>query len=115
MKDSPNRFFAIAAIIVTLLVIGVFWFLFGLSNLFWVWLAAWSVTAFIFYGYDKAQAKRGAWRVPEIVLHGLSVIGGFVGALAGMYAFRHKTQKPVFKIVIFASAVLWIGIYFLLR
>lgn len=115
MKSSPSRFFAIAAFIVTLLVIGAIWWFMRPENWLWVWLAAWSVTAFIFYGYDKAQAKRGAWRIPENVLHGVALIGGFVGAFIGMYAFRHKTQKKAFITVIILSAVIWAGIFFLLR
>lgn len=116
MKSSPNRFFAIAAFIITIAVIGLIWYFLRPENLLWVWLAAWSVTAFVFYGYDKAQAKRGAWRIPEIVLHGVSLIGGFIGALIGMYTFRHKTQKPIFLAVIVLSAALWIGgWWFLLR
>lgn len=115
MKSSPSRFFAIAATIITLSVIIAIWFLLKPENWLWVWLGAWSVTAFIFYGYDKAQAKRGAWRIPENVLHFVALVGGFIGALIGMYTFRHKTQKKAFITVIILSAVIWAGVFFLLR
>jgi len=52
--------------------------------------------SFLLFGYDKFQAKRGGWRIPERVLLGLSLFGGGIGALAGMLAFRHKTRKNIF-------------------
>ena len=51
---------------------------------------------FLLFGYDKFQAKRGGWRIPEKVLLGLSLVGGGIGGLAGMLVFRHKTRKNVF-------------------
>ena len=67
-----------------------------MGNWFLIWLLAWSVTAFVFYGYDKMQAKRSGWRIPEVVLHGLSLVGGFTGAILGMIVFHHKTSKNQF-------------------
>lgn len=51
---------------------------------------------FLLFGYDKFQAKRGGWRIPERVLLGLSLLGGGIGGLAGMLTFRHKTRKNIF-------------------
>lgn len=47
---------------------------------------------------DKSKAKRGAWRIPEKVLFGVSVFGGSIGTWAGMYLFRHKTKHWYFVI-----------------
>ncbi|MDO4961496.1 MAG: DUF1294 domain-containing protein [Eubacteriales bacterium] len=33
-------------------------------------------------GIDKAKAKHHAWRIPEKVLFGLSILGGSIGTLA---------------------------------
>jgi uncharacterized membrane protein YsdA (DUF1294 family) len=63
------------------------------------WLLAANVVAFGYYGYDKAQAGGSAARVPEVVLHGLVVVGGTAGAYAGMRLFRHKTIKGAFQVV----------------
>ena len=38
-----------------------------------------SAAAFIAYGADKSKARRGAWRIPEKVLLGLSFFGGAAG------------------------------------
>lgn len=45
---------------------------------------------------DKLKARRGAWRIPESTLMGVAAIGGSVGALIGMYRFRHKTRHVKF-------------------
>lgn len=57
-----------------------------------------NIVAFVAYGADKMKAKNHQWRIPEATLLGLAVIGGSVGALAGMYIFHHKTRKPKFAI-----------------
>lgn len=57
-----------------------------------------NVAAFVLYGIDKHRAKRGAWRIPEKTLLGAAALGGGVGALLGMRAFRHKTRKLKFTL-----------------
>jgi uncharacterized membrane protein YsdA (DUF1294 family) len=68
-----------------------------------VWLALWivalSVASFGIYGYDKAQAQSGGTRVPELVLHLLSALGGSPGSFVAMRHFHHKTIKSSFQIV----------------
>ena len=60
------------------------------------YLAIMNVIAFAAMGVDKSRAKRGAWRIPEKTLFSLSLLGGSIGALAGMYTFRHKTKHLKF-------------------
>lgn len=60
------------------------------------YLAAVNVLAFALMGIDKAKAKRGAWRIPEKVLFLSALIGGSIGAIAGMFVFRHKTKHLSF-------------------
>ena len=47
---------------------------------------------------DKRFAKRRQWRIPEAVLFGVAILGGSLGATAGMFLFRHKTKHPQFLI-----------------
>ncbi len=47
---------------------------------------------------DKRKAKKGAWRIPEKTLFIITALGGGIGTIAGMYMFRHKTQKIQFVI-----------------
>ena len=49
-------------------------------------------------GIDKSKAKRGAWRIKEVTLFLVSLIGGSIGTWAGMYIFRHKTKHIYFVI-----------------
>jgi uncharacterized membrane protein YsdA (DUF1294 family) len=70
------------------------------------WLLGWSATAFLAYGWDKRQAIRGGVRVPEIVLHGLALVGGVLGAWAGRAYFRHKTLRTDFLVVLVIATVL---------
>ena len=56
-----------------------------------------NIFAFILYGIDKYKAKKHLWRIPEIWLLGVSVVGGSIGALTGMYTFHHKTKHLKFK------------------
>lgn len=47
---------------------------------------------------DKRKAKKKLWRIPEATLLGIAVLGGSVGTLIGMYAFRHKTRHLKFTL-----------------
>lgn len=74
------------------------------------WIIGASVTAFGLYGFDKGLSKTNARRIPEAILHLMSLIGGFAGAALGMLVFRHKTNfraHPLFIPIIIASAALW--------
>jgi uncharacterized membrane protein YsdA (DUF1294 family) len=113
-RQSPKQTFSLVAIGAILLV-GVALSFFTEWNPIWIWLAAINLVTFILYGYDKAEAKSGGLRVPEVVLHGLALAGGFLGGWIGRIIFRHKTRKPIFTGVLTASALIWlVGIYLIL-
>jgi len=104
--DPRNRPALIAATVIGVVVFVLLWLRFDWSPLL-AWLVAWSVPAFALYGIDKRQARSGGWRIPEVLLHGVALIGGVGGAWAGRLVFRHKTQKPVFLVVLIAASVIW--------
>lgn len=54
--------------------------------------------AFAAMGIDKSRARRKAFRIPEKTLFLLSLLGGSIGAWAGMYVFRHKTKHWYFVV-----------------
>ena len=56
-----------------------------------------NAAAFALMFADKQKAIRGQWRIPEKVLLGVALLGGSIGAIAGMYTFRHKTRHGKFK------------------
>ncbi len=47
---------------------------------------------------DKKKAQKGKWRIPEKTLLIITLLGGGVGTILGMYMFRHKTKKLKFTI-----------------
>lgn len=77
------------------------------EKIFFGYLAVMSLVTFLAYGDDKARAKANRWRIPEKVLIGLSLMGGFIGGYLGMKVFRHKTRHWYFYAVQIAGAVLW--------
>jgi uncharacterized membrane protein YsdA (DUF1294 family) len=70
------------------------------------WVAGLSVVTFALYGLDKRRAIAGGWRVPERVLHGLTLAGGVPGGWVGRAIFRHKTRHLSFLIVLICATLL---------
>lgn len=101
--------------IVVILAAGYFWLGLTVDPLY-SWLAAVNLVTFLTYGYDKMIAGSSIMRVPEKVLLILALAGGTIGALLGMYIFRHKTSKQEFKnkflLVLLIQAVLIAAYYF---
>lgn len=62
------------------------------------YLVVMNIVGIAVMGIDKSKAKRGAWRIKEATLFGVSIIGGSIGTLLGMYMFRHKTKHIYFVI-----------------
>lgn len=69
-------------------------------------MAMLSVASYVLYAFDKNQAQKNAWRVPEATLHGLAVLGGWPGAVLAQLRLRHKTQKGTFRLVFAGCALL---------
>ena len=75
-----------------------------------------NLTAFVLYGIDKRRAVRKIQRISERTLLLIALAGGSLGALIGMYLFRHKTRKWVFFIGVPVMLVLHLVLLvFLLR
>ena len=75
-------------------------------NPYAVWIAASSVTTFVMYGLDKLLSKIGNVRTPELILHLLTIVGGFPGGWLGRIVWGHKTnvtKHPWFPIVLVLS------------
>lgn len=62
-------------------------------------IAAMSVGSFFLFGADKRRAVRGAFRIRERTLLWTALFGA-PGALFAMYLFRHKTRKPLFRLLV---------------
>ena len=71
-----------------------------------------NIFCFFAYGRDKHLAKTGGWRIPEIQIHTLELLGGTLGAIMGQKVFRHKTKKKSYRATFFATIVIQLGIVF---
>lgn len=64
---------------------------------FCIWLIIINILTFAVFGIDKKKAIDGKFRISELTLFVLSILGGSLGGLAAMYTFHHKTKKWYFK------------------
>ncbi len=69
-----------------------------------------NLVAFALMGIDKSRARRHKWRIPEKTLFLSAILGGSIGAIAGMQFFRHKTKHWYFVVgmpcILIAEAIL---------
>ena len=83
-----------------------------------IYLEGVNLLTLVVYGLDKHRARVHRERIPEAALLGLAAIGGAVGALAGMFLFRHKIRKRKFTVgvpVILALEILVVlGVIYIL-
>lgn len=60
------------------------------------YLLVMNLIGFAIMGIDKYKAKKRAFRIPEATLFTVAAVGGSIGSIIGMYAFRHKTRHRRF-------------------
>lgn len=63
-----------------------------------LYLVGINLLAFLAMWIDKRKAQYGKWRIKEMTLLILALLGGTIGGIVGMYTFHHKTKKPQFFI-----------------
>lgn len=71
--------------------------IFTMQNII-IYLIIINIIGFLIMYIDKQKAKKGKWRIPEKTIFIITVLGGGIGTISGMYTFRHKTQKLHFTI-----------------
>ena len=71
--------------------------IFTTQNIF-LYILAINIFGFFIMWLDKRKARKGSWRIPEKTLFIVTALGGGIGTIAGMYTFRHKTQKLNFVV-----------------
>ena len=86
----------------------------NLTNILIIYFIIINAAAFIIFGIDKRRAVKNRWRIAESTLFLLALIGGSIGALAGMYVFHHKTKHIRFVIGIPLILILQIAAVFLI-
>lgn len=96
----------------TLLAIPGFLLLHWLVSLVWrsppwllVFYLAVSITTYGVYRLDKSATQVGGKRMPERILHLLSLLGGWPGALIAQQFGRHKSNRARFRRVFWGTVV----------
>ncbi len=64
---------------------------------------------------DKSRARYRIYRVPEMTLLFLALIGGAVGLWLGLSISRHKTKKIIFSVGVPLLALIQAAIYIWLK
>lgn len=64
----------------------------------WSYLLGVNLITFSLYAYDKAVARLNRLRVPEMVLHAVTLAGGTPAALVGQNLFQHKISQRAFRV-----------------
>lgn len=67
-------------------------------KIYFLYLLIINAVAFALMHNDKRRAQKKRWRIPESTLFGVAAAGGSLGALLGMYTFRHKTRHWKFTV-----------------
>lgn len=65
-----------------------------------IYLIIINILSYSLMGIDKYKAITNKWRISEYTLFGISLLGGSLGTLLGMFTFHHKTKKNSFRILI---------------
>ena len=63
------------------------------------WLLGANLAAPAVWWIDKSQATRQGLRVPELALHAIALVGAVPASWLSMSLLRHKTRKPIFRIL----------------
>lgn len=71
--------------------------IFTIKNII-IYLVVINIIGFLAMWIDKRKAERGKWRIKEKTLFMITLLGGGIGTISGMYTFRHKTKKLSFTI-----------------
>lgn len=80
-----------------------------------IFLLLMNASGFAIMLLDKNLARRRRHRrIPEALLLAFAACFGSLGVLAGMYACRHKTRKPLFTVTVPLLLVLQCAALYLL-
>ena len=84
------------------------------TRIVFIYLVIINLIAFLLMVMDKSRARKHQWRIPEKTLFLSAILGGSIGAIAGMYTFHHKTKHWYFVIgmpailIVQIALIVWI-------
>jgi len=65
---------------------------------FYSYIVLINLFGFVVMKIDKRRARKRKWRISEVQIWLISLIGGALGSTLGMFAFRHKTKHLKFRL-----------------
>lgn len=63
-----------------------------------IYYATINLVTFVVFAIDKIKAMMGAWRIREVILLGLCLLGGGVGGMLAMDICNHKVKSMHFMV-----------------
>ena len=75
-----------------------FWEFFAEHKILIIYSVIINFVSFAAFAVDKINACEGRSRIRIITLLGIAFAGGSIGAILGMYIFRHKTRVDYFTV-----------------
>ena len=85
------------------------------NNIFIIYLIIINIISFAAFGIDKLRAIKKKWRISESALLIISLLGGVMGGLLGMFFFHHKTRKTKFTVLMPLILILHICIIMIVK
>lgn len=79
----------------------------------WIYLLAINMVEIFLMYYDKHQARRRKYRVPEQTLLVLGILGGGIGGLISQQLFSHKIRKLRFYFFYLVGTFVAVAIIYL--
>lgn len=76
------------------------WPVFGAAGIF-------CLLTFCIVRSDKKLAQKNAWRIPERILHGLELLGGWPGSFLAQRLYRHKVSRSGYQIVFWFIVIMY--------
>lgn len=94
-----------------------------ITTILWIALAAYLIAAnlvalFLMWRDKRLAKKENARRIPEKTLFLSALLGGSIGAIAGMRLFRHKTKHWYFVVgmpAILVAQIALVVLFFVLQ
>lgn len=86
----------------------------SLTQLLIASVAILNVLSFVLVYIDKRKSINASERVPEVTFFVWSIFFSALGVIAGMFTFRHKTQKLTFVIGIGLLLIQQLALVYLL-
>ena len=84
------------------------------TRIVFIYLVIINLIAYLLMAMDKSRARKHQWRIPEKTLFLSAILGGSIGAIAGMSTFHHKTRHWYFVIgmpailIVQIALIVWI-------